>query len=402
MAGDNHNKFVRDLLHRPREERLAGFRAFTAKHPLLLQAFEELWCAIRDSDQGSIIFVYGPAGVGKTTLLKGIKKRITEVLLTAIENDPERIPVAIVQLETPTSGNFNWKDYFKRLLIELEEPLVDHKVSMEKWSVPSVNYLSVSESNMQLLSNDKTSSSRLRFASEQTLRCRKPLAVLLDDAQYLGIIGSGRKLLDQLNTIKSIADRAVTTHCLCGTYELIPLRNLNGQLSRRSIDINFGRYNAQDEEQRQAFVNVLFTFQEHLPLVKTPDLVSMWDYFYERSIGCVGILKDWLTRSLSLALENDSHSLTLKHLEHRALSVSQCSTLLREAVDGERELQEKEEARAALRKNLGLESVLPNREAKDNPTNSTEKIQKKVGARHYKRRVGTRNPVRDKVGRSIA
>jgi hypothetical protein len=174
--------------------------------------------------------------------------------------------------------------------------------------------------------------------------------------------------------IASIADRAVTTHCLCGTYELIPLRNLNGQLSRRSIDINFGRYVAQDEEHRQAFINVLFTFQEHLPLVKTPDLVSRWDYFYERSIGCVGILKDWLTRSLSLALENDSQTLTLKHLEHRALSVSQCSTLLREAVDGERELQEKAEARASLRRNLGLESVLLSREMKDTSTNSAEKI----------------------------
>ena len=400
MADDNQNEFVHNLLNKPRKERLEGFRAFTAKHPLLLQAFEELWCAIRDSGQGSIIFIYGPAGVGKTTLLKGIKKRMTELLLTVMKNDPERIPIAHVQLETPTYGSFDWKDYFKRLLTELEEPLVDHKLSIEKLNIMPTNHLRLTENNIQLLASNRPSVSRLRFASEQALRRRKPRAVLLDDAQYLGIIGSGRKLLDQLNTIKSIADRAVTTHCLCGTYELIPLRNLNGQLSRRSIDINFGRYDALTEEQRQAFINVLFTFQEHLPLVKTPDLVSRWDYFYERTIGCVGILKDWLTRSLSLALENDSQTLTFKHLEHRALSVSQCSTLLREAVDGERELLEKEEARASLRRTLGLESALLDREAQSISTSTTEKIQK-IGARRHKRRVGSRNPVRDKVGRSI-
>jgi len=397
MADDNQNKFVRNLLNKHPKERLDSFRAFTVKHPLLLRSFEELWCAIRDSIQGTIIFIYGPAGVGKTTLLKGIKKRIIDMSLTTMKADPERIPIAIIQLAAPTSGNFNWKDYFKCLLTELEEPLVDHKLAMK--DVSSTIYPNISEYNMQLLVSNTASASRLRFASEKTLHRRKPLAVLLDDAQHLGVIGSGRKLLDQLNTIKSIADRSLTTHCLCGTYELMPLRNLNGQLSRRSIDIHFGRYNAQDKEQRQAFINVLFTFQEHLPLAKTPDLVSRWDYFYERSIGCVGVLKDWLTRSLALALESDGQTLTLKHLEHRALSVSQCATMLREAVDGEREFQEKEEARATLRMNLGLEPDPPGGEQKVVSISEAETIQK-ASTRHHKRRVGTRNPVRDKVGRA--
>ncbi len=341
MADDSQNKFVRNLLNKPPKERLDGFRNFTVKHPLLLRSFEELWCAIRDSTQGTIIFIYGPAGVGKSTLLKGIKKQIMDMSLTTMRDDPEKIPIAIVQLAAPTSGSFDWKEYFKCLLTELEEPLIDHKVAMKNVSptiYPNVHniYPNISEYNMQLLTSNTASASRLRSASEKTLHRMKPLAVLLDDAQHLGVVGSGRKLLDQLNTIKSIADRSLATHCLCGTYELIPLRNLNGQLSRRSIDIHFGRYNAQDKEQRQAFINVLFTFQEHLPLVKTPDLVSRWDYFYERSIGCVGVLKDWLTRSLALALESDGQTLTLKQLEHRALSVSQCATMLREAVDGER------------------------------------------------------------------
>lgn len=397
MADDNRNTFVRNLLNKPPKERLDGFRAFTVKHPLLLQSFEELWCAIRGSIQGTIIFIYGPAGVGKTTLLKGIKKRIIDTSLTTMKDDPERIPVALVLLPVPTLGNFNWKDYFKCLLTELEEPLVDHKVAMR--NISPATYPNISEYNMQLLTSNTASASRLRFASEKTLHRRKPLAVLLDDAQHLGVIGSGRKLLDQLNIIKSIADRSLTTHCLCGTYELMPLRNLNGQLSRRSIDIHFGRYNAQDIEQRQAFINVLFTFQEHLPLAKRPDLVSRWDYFYERSIGCVGVLKDWLTRSLALALESDGQTLTLKHLEHRALSVSQCATMLREAVDGEREFQENNEARATLRMNLGLEPDPPVEEQKVVSISEAERIQK-ARTRHHKRRVGTRKPVRDKIGRA--
>jgi hypothetical protein len=47
---------------------------------------------------------------------------------------------------------------------------------------------------------------RLRHAVGQILRRRRPLAVLVDDAQHLAIMGSGRKLLDQINAIKSIAN----------------------------------------------------------------------------------------------------------------------------------------------------------------------------------------------------
>jgi hypothetical protein len=219
----------------------------------------------------------------------------------------------------------------------------------------------------------------------------------VDDAQHFGILSSGRKVLDQLNIIKSVSDESSVTHALCGTYEIIPFRNLSGQLSRRSINIHFSRYHADNEAQRQEFITVLYTFQEHLPLREIPDLVTRWDYFYERSIGCIGVLKDWLTRSLSLALESNSHTLPLKFIERRALSVSQCSSMLREAMAGEKESEEREDSRLLLRTNLGLldERIVTNKEASpayalaSTPTSPTQRRQ----------RVGCRKPVRDKVGR---
>jgi hypothetical protein len=240
----------------------------------------------------------------------------------------------------------------------------------------------------------------MRFAVEQTLLHRRPFAVLIDEAQHFGITSTGRKLLDQLNTIKSVAAESKTVHVLCGTYELIPLRNLNGQLSRRSVDIHFGRYQADDESQRQEFINVLFTFQEHLPLLKTPDLVSKWDYFYERSLGCVGVLKDWLTRSLALALEDNCSTLEFEFIERRALSVSQCTTMLREMLDGEKELLEGERDRLSLRVGLGLKTDIVS-EDRENKLIDTE-ISSKINRTQGKRRVGTRKPVRDKVGVKIS
>ena len=51
------------------------------------------------------------------------------------------------------------------------------------------------------------------------------------------------------------------------------------------------------EGDMEKFVNVLWTFQKLLPLEEEPDLISYSEEFYQRSIGCVGILKDWLLKS---------------------------------------------------------------------------------------------------------
>ncbi|MFL6255026.1 MAG: hypothetical protein ACJ74T_08375 [Pyrinomonadaceae bacterium] len=167
------------------------------------------------------------------------------------------------------------------------------------------------------------------------------------------------------------------------------------------MDIHFPRYHAERESHRQQFVNLLYTFQERLPLPETPDLVSKWDYFYERSVGCVGVLKDWLTRSLALALEDDSPTLKLKYLERRALSVKQCITMLREAKLGEKEFEESEESRELLRKDLGLELGATKVGQAGVPQVGLE-LSADVCQKRRKRSVGRRSPVRDKIGATLA
>jgi len=122
--------------------------------------------------------------------------------------------------------------------------------------------------------------------------------------------------------------------------------------------------------------------------------VTHWEYCYERSLGCVGILKDWLTRALRDVLEEGATTVTIKHLEKRALSVRQCRRMLEEILEGERQLSETQDDRNQLRaaSGLGVESIL------GSPISCFSQEEQEAAAKPPRPKPGNRKPKRDKIG----
>ena len=89
------------------ESRLERFRSFTVAHPRLVQAKEALVNAIRGAEPNSLIFVFGPTGVGKTTLRLKTEQFIAAEMLNELREDRSRIPVVSVEAVAPESGCFN-------------------------------------------------------------------------------------------------------------------------------------------------------------------------------------------------------------------------------------------------------------------------------------------------------
>ncbi len=385
--------FPRELLNQPWRARLEYFRDYTIAHPRLVAARDALVGAIHERAPNSLILVLGPTGVGKTTLRLKIEQLMITEMLADLRADPGRLPVVSVECIAPESGTFGWRDHFRRLLLEMEEPLVDYKLNPD---AP----VRVGNRVVKFLPSARAAGSEYHYAVELALRFRRPVAVLIDEAQHLARMGSGRRLSDQLDVIKSIANRTGTIHVLLGTYELLAFRNLSAQLSRRSIDIHFQRYRADDSGDRRMFLTVLRSFEQHLPLAQPPDLVNEWEYLYERSIGCVGVLKDWLVRALTRVLARNATVLTSRDLREHALSVSQCEKLLAEAVEGESRLAESAEQRSRLRTRLGL--IPQEREAIDSTVGETVPVTAEAAPRKVRRVPGRRRPGRDPVGRTEA
>lgn len=330
----SYEGFPLTLLRQPMVDRMAYFHNYTMAHPKLLVAAQKLMHTIEEPAGVALIFLFGPTGVGKSTLLRRITQKMLEATLSNLIEDTGRIPIAGVEAMTPEFRNFDWKDLYLRALKTLQEPTINFPI------------------------HPRLTNLKLRTLLENAMRQRQLSVFCIDEAQNLAKVASARKLQDQADCIKSLANLTRVQFVLAGTYDLLVLRNLSAQLCRRSIDIHFSRYRADNTEDLKAFKGIVQTFQRHLPLPEEPDLLQHWEFCYERSIGCVGILKDLLSRTLATAMAGGAKTLTLQHLENHAYSLEQCMILLTEAKEGEAQL-EPHTARSVLRTALGLETAPP-------------------------------------------
>jgi len=384
--------FPHHLLQQPPQRRLDYFKTYTVAHPALKQADQAVWNALREPAGAALIFVVGPTGVGKTTLLMQIEKRLIDLATTAGDRSTSRVPTLKLDAVSPALTQFKWGDYYQRALLLLQEPHVEYALD-DRRQVPVLVRQTIEQNPLPW--KGRTDTAALRLIFEQALKHRKPYAVLIDEAEHIAKAARGSKLLDQLDHLKSLAIMSQVVHVLVGTYDLMIFRNLSAQLSRRSIDVHFSRYQATNEADVRAFKSVLWSFQRNLPLEEEPDLLQHWKYCYERTIGCVGVLKDWLTRALAQALERGEKTISRPLLEQHALSVDRCGQMVSEAVAGETALIEDDQAAYRLRVRLGLEQGPTERHRQALQENSRQ--ERSVPLPRHRARVGQRKPVRDPI-----
>ncbi|WP_245911879.1 TniB family NTP-binding protein [Brunnivagina elsteri] len=239
----------------------------------------------------------------------------------------------------------------------------------------------------------------LGWALEQALKQRKPKIFFIDEAHHLLAVASGRKLTDVPEAIKSLANITHVLHGLIGTYDLLTLHDIGDQLSRRSIYIHLPRYNAEFQEDREIWHSVIWNFQRQIPTREPPDFLSHWEYLYSRSLGCVGILKNWSRNALGEALNENASTVTLKHLENRALSVGQCRNILKHIKQGEARYAEIEGKKEELYQELGLSRPPISRQ--NYPLQPEIKPQD-IEPKKRRKSIGIRKPVRDSIGKENA
>lgn len=394
---------------------LATFKAYAVNHALLQDVDRRLMHAIAEPAGFAHVLVYGPSGVGKSTMLQQLHRRTAALFPHPAESrtpaargsaTPSHIssahPLLMLEAVPPDGMTFNRAAYYRAALTQLGEAYY------KQWSLVDINVEQTWETKTRSKSTGRVAqfndSPELRQALEDALVRRGGRAVVIDEAQHLMQVASGAKLLDQLDWIKSMTNMTGVVHVLVGTYDLLNFRNLSGQAARRGYDIHFPRYQLQHDADRKAFQGVLLQLLHHQPLqADVQALLNHWYYFYERSIGCVGVLKDWLVRAVAAALHEDDRHLSLARVQAHALSNAQCESMAADAHAAEQKLHYTESSREHLWSLLGMSGLAPQPSASPGAVSSTPVSPPGQAAQQTyeppkRRRVGERAPERDRVG----
>ncbi|MBT2685307.1 ATP-binding protein [Bacillus sp. ISL-37] len=374
--------FPKELLNQVIGVRHEYFRNFTVSHPAFDEAYDDLIDRINNGSKNSIILVFGPAGAGKSKLIEKVQEKLLTDNIGFYQKNRGLLPILNVEAIPPDSGSFDWKDFYYRCLEAAEEPLIDYKMDVEI------------EVDSKKLKNDGKAA--LRRSLENVLIFRKPLAFFIDEAQHISMTTNSRNLRNQINILKSLANLTNVPIVLTGNYDLITYRDLNGQTIRRGKDVHVKRYQANNKEDLKSFINVLLAFQQHLPLENEPDLISNWDYFYSRCVGCIGILKDWLYLTYQVVTRNnpDIKTLTIEDFRCHELSPGRSLKLLKEASEGERKYNASVNQEDELYIQLGFIEKTDNLDV----TEAEKEIKSEKGIRKKNNKPGERNPHRDEVG----
>ncbi|HEU5381741.1 MAG TPA: hypothetical protein VFV38_40495 [Ktedonobacteraceae bacterium] len=194
----------------------------------------------------------------------------------------------------------------------------------------------------------------MRNAVEYALALLRVKVVFVDEAQHLLAPDPVRKPTVQLDWLKALANRTNVLHVLGENFDLYEYCHLSAQVVRRMRDQYFPRYHLNNQTECEEFVGALKSLLEHVPLTAdVPALLSRWRWFGEWSLGCVGVLGDWLVDTVDALWSAGETVLTVDALTRHALQPDQRARLEVEARAGENRV-----ARAHAQNELELQQFL--------------------------------------------
>jgi hypothetical protein len=339
-----------EFAHLSPEEKKALFAAVTITHRQLEVVHDRIRRAIRQPAGFSFVLVRGPTGVGKTRMMESLAGQARDLFLPPGSNapllspiayrlSPVPIPVLLIEADPPDGHAFNRGHFYRSILKLLGEQTYPQQMHVDihaEATPPKRRRLSRTASE----SNDDPD---LREAADAAMHRHGVRVIFVDEAHHLlyGRDGTGGSTLqEQLEWLKSLGNKTGALYILMGTYDLFNFGKLSGQTARRCLPVHFPRYQLEREEDCLEFQSTLLELLRRVPLECSAErwVTDHWLYFYECSVGCIGILKDWLLRAVSTALDDGLTKLSLDCVQDHALPVDIYRQMALDAYEGEQRL----------------------------------------------------------------
>ena len=325
---------MKEVIDLPAEEaRLyADFCELLVEHRLQAEALEDVWRRLaqsrhtrqsRPGSEGQITLLYGPTGVGKTALWDACMERCRA--LHRQRGLPGRLPYLYTLCDVPSTGIWQMKPFYAATLAAADEVLIKHKQLIKPATSVQTSW--------------HATTAGLRQATLNMLKHREPPIFCIDEAHHLGIHSSDEQKEKNLDAIKTFADEASVPILMLGSYELIDFQSRSGRLGRRARPIHLPRYNIENGADQLEFKSVVYFFKKRLPQDGF-DLYNEFPMFMEQTLGCVGLLKQWLERAYFTALWSGRRAVRRRDIQDEAPTPDLVNQWLDEINAGETRLRE--------------------------------------------------------------
>lgn len=358
---------------------------YTIGHASYTRAMQKLNRIFATEDDTWLAQLVAPTGAGKTHTATVMHGLLLDKHAKEIKADATFMPSVYVSMSLLSDKvAHSWSDDYWKILVGL------------KHAHPRSENLSDAREKLT-----------------EALTTRRTQLLILDEAAHF-ISGCSAQDISAIkrraDVVKSLTEDTKTRLLICGTYDLLPMVRINGQLSRRNQIVHLERYR-NTEVGRSEFLDILATldarFSQHLQI----SLVENEDFIYERCIGLVGVLRNWLVRASTEAESQKRLAITKADLEETVLALGDLTPILEEALNGEEKLDETEEAISDFRKLLDSDATRRKRKEKNTENaDSTEttlpgekdgdKGEKKAPPPKKTHRPGRSNPHRPPTGES--
>jgi len=303
------------------------------EHPVLVDAYKKVHQALMLPEGYGVVLVVGPAGVGKSALAAvcaSNKPRHPASSLPPLmfPSFPGSVPIVFVAARTGTTFMSRWKALLLDILRVINQPLAD-AANGTKPSTPTAPIASGR-------GHETFSIARLESAAIASLRCRRTVAVLVDEAQDLATFDSESDSVQMAKSLKHLGSAAGTVLVLFGSYSLLRILDLSEQLSRRCSVVHFPRYDVSKPVDSSNFQRVLSNFCHLAPTMLPYQQMSQeLPLIYTGSVGGTGNLRLWLVRAMGNAISAGAPCVTPSHLNAERLTDDCIHQVLATARSGE-------------------------------------------------------------------
>lgn len=348
-------------------------------HPVQRRAIDVVVNAVVRPGGQQFVAVSGPPGTGKSLTFRMAHREFLRRWHDAMVADPDIRPVVAVEAPSPIGSEFPWGELFKELLGALGDEGVDRLIGelASRGTRPD-----------RMIRPGRLSANELLRIAVRRYRARKVKVLLIDEAQHMGVAPGTAVLKRNLDILKGFANKTGVRIVLFGTYELLAFHRASAQLARRMLDVHMQRYHWAVAAERDAFESVARQMLVAIGGLSEEEVELSIPDCYERSLGCIGELHDWLVQA-AFEFEATGRRRWAASLAATAPSTPKAIEILDQIEHAEEAVRESASARRRLRERLGLDDVRARGSRVSTPAQA-------AGA-PPKPRPGRRRPVRDAV-----